>query len=91
MGIGSLKGTITRQAQARTYHLYAYRFFADRDGSTHSVELPSTKYSVGGSSGEGSWALLDSLFPRLLFLRESREGPGECSEDEDEEADEQED
>ncbi|CAN0437204.1 unnamed protein product, partial [Pylaiella littoralis] len=57
-GIGWLQGTITRQAQVRTRHLYDYRVFLERDGSTHSVKLPLAKYSVDGSAGEGSWALL---------------------------------
>ena len=47
LGIGWLKGTMTRQAQARTRHLYDYRFFVDRDGSTHSVKLPLSKYFDG--------------------------------------------
>ena len=38
LGVGWLKGTITRQAEARTRHLYDYRVFIDRDGSTHSVK-----------------------------------------------------
>lgn len=57
-GIGWLQGTITRQAQVRTRHLYDYRVFLERDGSTHSVKLPLAKYSVDGSAGKGSWALL---------------------------------
>ena len=36
LGIGWLNGTITRQPQARTRHLYDYRVLLDRDGSTHT-------------------------------------------------------
>ena len=54
LGIGWLRGTITRQVQARTRHPYDYRVFVERDGSTRSVKLPLTKNSVDGSSGEGS-------------------------------------
>ena len=58
LGVGWLKGIITRQVQARTRHLYDFRVFLDSDGSTRSVELPLAKYSVDDASAEGSWALL---------------------------------
>ena len=58
LGVGCLKGIITRQAQARTRHLYDFRVFLDSYGSTRSVKLPLPKYSVNGASAEGSWALL---------------------------------
>lgn len=58
LGAGWVQGVITRQAQARTRHLYDYRVFLDSEGSTRSMKLPLAKYSVDGASAEGSWALL---------------------------------
>ena len=58
LGVGWLKGTIMRRTQAHTRHLYDLRVFLDSDGSTRSVKLPLTKYSVDGPSAEGSWVLL---------------------------------
>ena len=52
LGIEWLMGTITRQADARTGHLYEHRGLVDRNGSTRSMKLTSNKHSVDSSSGE---------------------------------------
>lgn len=40
--------------------LRLHRVFLERDGSAKNiVKLPWTKYTVYGSPGEGSWALLE--------------------------------
>ena len=76
LGIGWLKGTITWQAQARTRLVYDYRVFVDGEGSIYSLKLPFSKYSVDGSSGEGSWALLECLAQTGGPDKESQEGTG---------------
>ena len=81
LGIGWLKRAITRQAQARTRHLYDDEtVFVDRDGSTHSVRLPLAK---------GSWALLECLAHTGGFDEESQEGAAEGCEEENEGEDEE--
>ncbi|CAN0269093.1 unnamed protein product, partial [Pylaiella littoralis] len=81
-------GTITRQAQVRTRHLYDYRVFLERDGSTHSVKLPLAKYSVDGSAGEGSWALLKCPASTAESDQEEEEEDEEEEENEEEEDEE---
>ena len=51
--------------------------FVDRGGSTHRVKLPLSKYSVDGSSGGESWALLKCLAQAGGCDKESQEGAGE--------------
>lgn len=58
LGVGWVNGVITRQAQARTHHLYDFRVFLDNDGSTRSMRLPLDQYSADFDTELGSWALL---------------------------------
>ena len=78
LGIGWLRGTVTRQVQAGTRHPYDYRVLVERDGSTRSVKLPLTKNLVDGSSGEGSWTLLEYFVSTAGF---DKEGEGEEEEE----------
>ncbi|CAN0211725.1 unnamed protein product [Pylaiella littoralis] len=57
LGVGWVSGVITRQARARTRHLYDFRVFLDADGSTRSFKLPLEKYFMDGAEEMGSWAL----------------------------------
>ena len=91
LGIGWLTETMKTQAKARTRHRYDCSVVFDRDGSTHSVKLSLSKYSVDGSSGQGSWTLLECLAQAGGSDKESQEGAGEGYDDEDEEEDEEED
>ena len=55
------------------------------------MKLLLSKNSVDGSSGEGSWALLECLAQPGASDKESQEGAGEGCDEEDEEEDEEED
>ena len=62
LGVAWLKGIITRQAQARTHHLYNFKVFLDSNGSfTRGVKMPLAKHSVDGASAEGYWGAADAL------------------------------
>ena len=58
LGMGWLRGVITRKAQAHTSDRYDFRVFLETDGSSRSVKLPLAKYSMDGAAAEESWALL---------------------------------
>lgn len=91
MGIGWLKGTSRgrfKRAPAISTHGTE---FSSTTTAAHSVVLPLTKYSVDGSSGEGSWALLECLAQDRGSDKNSQQGAGQGYEGEDEEEDKEED
>ena len=55
------------------------------------MKLLLSKYSVDGSSREGSWALLECLAEAGGSDKQRQEGAGEDCDEEDEEEDEEED
>ena len=55
------------------------------------MKLPLSKYSVDGSSGEGSWTLLECLAQAGGSDKESQAGAGDGYEEADEKEDEEED
>ena len=59
LGLGWFGGSITRQPQERTRHLYDYRVHLERDQSTRSMKLPLKKYTGEPDAVVGSWVLLE--------------------------------
>ena len=61
LGMGWFGGSITRQSQERTRHLYDYRVHLELDQSTrmHSMKLPLEKYTGELDAVVGSWVLLE--------------------------------
>ncbi|CAM9704882.1 unnamed protein product, partial [Ascophyllum nodosum] len=59
--MGWFGGSITRQSQERTRHLYDYRVHLELDQSTrmHSMKLPLEKYTGELDAVVGSWVLLE--------------------------------
>ena len=62
LGLGYVKGFITRRAQARTRQDYDHGVLIDRIGAALSIRLPLGKYTVlGEAAAEGSWVLLEEV------------------------------
>ena len=60
LGMGWFGGSITRQSQERTRHLYDYRVHLELDQSMRSMKLPLEKYTGEPDAAlVGSWVLLE--------------------------------